>query len=160
MPQGLDSDMILNKILYAGQPNYQEMEVETQDTIAPGRLLIKGTAQYQCKVATAGSLEVIGVADVMADVKLTAMQTEIATGVPLDYYDAKDQIRVIRGDVIVKLLLKSGETITVGERVEAAANGMVVTEAVDGSGKAIGYAVENSTAPATVCEWILVKLII
>lgn len=160
MPQGLDSDMIKNKILYAGQPNYQEMEIETQDTIAPGRFLITGTAQYQCKVAGAGTLEAIGVADVMPDVKLTAMQTEIATGVPLDYYDAKDQIRVIRGDVIVKVLLKSGETITVGERVEVAANGMVVTEAADGSGKAVAYAVENSTAPATVCEWILVKLII
>jgi len=160
MPQGLDSDMIINKILYAGQPNYQEMEIETQDTIAPGRLLIKGTAQYQCKVAGATSLEVIGVADVMADRKLTLMQTETAAGTPLDYYDAGDQIRVIRGDVIVKLLLLSGQTITVGERVEAAANGMVQTETADGSGAAIGYAVENSTAPATCCEWILVKLII
>jgi len=160
MPQGLDSGMILNKILYAGQPNYQELEVETQDTIAPGRLVITGTAQHQCKIAGATSLEVIGVADVMADVKLTAMQTEVPLGTPLDYYDASDQIRIIRGDVIVKLLLKSGQTITVGERVEAAANGMVQTETADGSGAAVGYAVENSTAPATVCEWILVKLII
>ena len=160
MPQGLDSTMIINKILYAGTPVYQEMEIETQDTIAPGRLLIKGTAQYQCAVAGATSLEVIGVADVMADRKLTLMQTETAAGTPLDYYDAGDQIRVIRGDVIVKLLLLSGQTITVGERVEAAANGMVQTETADGSGAAIGYAVENSTAPATCCEWILVKLII
>jgi predicted RecA/RadA family phage recombinase len=160
MPQGLDSDMILNKILYAGQPNYQEMEVETAETIAPGRLLIKGTAQYQCAVAGATTMECIGVADVMADRKLTLMQTETAAGTPLDTYDAGDQIRVIRGDVIVKLLLLSGQTITVGERVEAAANGMCQTETGDGSGAAVGYAVENSTAPATCCEWILVKLII
>jgi hypothetical protein len=160
MPQGLDSGMILNKILYAGQPNYQELEVETQDTIAPGRLLITGTAQHQCKVAGATTMECIGVADVMPDRKLTDMQTETAAGTPLDYYDASDQIRVIRGDVIVKLLLLSGQTITVGERVEAAANGMIQTETGDGSGAAIGYAVENSTAPATCCEWLLVKLII
>jgi predicted RecA/RadA family phage recombinase len=160
MPQGLDSDMIVNKILYAGQPNYQEMEVQTKDTIAPGRLLIAGTAQYQCAIAGATSMEVIGVADVMADHKLTDMQTETEAGTPLECYAAGDQIRVIRGDVIVKLLLLSGQTITVGERVEAAANGMVQTETGDGSGAAVGYAVENSTAPAAVCEWILVKLII
>ena len=160
MPQSLDSGMILNKILYAGTPVYQELEVETDATIAPGRFLITGTAQHQCKVGTAGTVEAIGVADVMADRKLTLMQTETAAGTPLDTYDAGEQIRVIRGPVIVKVLLKSGETITVGERVEVAANGMVVTEAVDGSGKAVAYAVENSTAPATCCEWLLVQLLI
>ena len=157
MPQGLNAAMIANKILYAGKAEYQEMEVETQDTIAPGRLLIKGTAQYQCKMAGAAAIDVIGVADVMSDVKLTLMQTEIATGVPIDYYDAKDQIRVIRGDVIVKLLAKSGETIVVGTKVEAAANGMIQAQTTAYAD--VGYSVEDATTRiATVCKWVLVKL--
>ena len=156
MPQGLIQPN--NAILYAGEPVYGEYEVETVTTVAPGRLLITGTAEYQAKVATAASLGVIGVADVMADKKLTLMQTEIATGVPLTTYAVKDQLRVIRGDVVVKLLLKSGETVTVGERVEAAANGMC--QAYTTALADVGYSLQNSTAPATVCEWILVKLTI
>lgn len=159
MPQGLNASMIANKILYAGQPNYQELEVETQDTIAPGRLLIKGTDQWQCKIATAASTEVIGVADIMPDWKLTLMQTEIATGVPIDYYDANDQIRVIRGDVVVKLMAKSGEAINVGTKVVAAANGMIAAGTT--AGQVVGYSLEKAqTRIATVCKWVLVKLTI
>jgi hypothetical protein len=157
MPQGLDSDMIANKILYAGEAVYQEMEVETIANLAPGRLLITDTAEYQVQVAGAAALDVVGVADVMGDKKLTLMQTETAGGAPLTTYAAGDQIRVIRGPVVVKLLLLSGETITVGERLEAAANGMCrayTTALAD-----IGYALEARSAPAT-CKWILVKLTI
>jgi len=155
MPQGLDSTMIANKILYAGQPVYQEMEVESDTDIAPGRLLIHGTLEYQCAKAGALALNVIGVADVMADRKLTLMQTETAAGTPLDYYDAGDQIRVIRGDVVVKLLLKSGETLAVGTKVEAAANGMI--QAHTTAYADVGYSLEIRGAPA-VCTWTLVKL--
>jgi len=158
MPQGLDSTMIANKILYAGTPVYQEMEVLTYANLAPGRLLIQDTLEYQVKVATAAKkLEVIGVADVMADKKLTLMQTETADGAPLTTYATGDQIRVIRGDVIVKLLLLSGETINVGERLQATDTGMVVAYA--DAGADIGYALEDRAGLGT-CKWILVKLTI
>jgi len=160
MPQGLNASMIVNKILYAGQPNYQEMEVQADTTIAPGRLVVAGTAQYQIGIAGAASELVIGVADIMADQKLTLMQTETAAGTPLKYYSAGDQVRVIRGDAVVKLLAKSGQTIAVGTRVESAANGMIQKETLSGD-STIGYSLEDaSTRIATVCKWVLVKLTI
>ena len=157
MPQGLENEMIKNAILYAGTPVYQELEVETQDTIAPGRFLIKGTAQHQCEIATAGTIESIGVADIASDWKLTDMQTETCAGTPLDYYDSGDQIRVLRGDIVVKVLLKCGETITVGEHLEVAANGMVVTT-VDAT-KEVAQSLENITS-GNYCKWLLVRMLI
>ena len=157
MPQGLDSTLIANKILYAGEALYQEMEVLTYANVAPGRLVITDTLEYQIQVAGAAALDVLGVVDVMRDKKLTAMQTETVSGAPLTTYAAGDQVRVIRGDVIVKLLLKSAETITVGERVEAATAGMC--QAYTTALADIGYALEARAAPDE-CKWILVKLTI
>lgn len=154
MPQGVVQPA--NAILYAGTPVTQEMEVKTIANLAPGRLVITDSNDWDIKVAGAAALTVLGVVDVMEDVKLTSMQSESASGAPTTTYAAKDQVRVLRGDIVVKLLVKSGETIAVGTKVEAAANGMIQAATTDQA--VIGYSLESPTT--TNCVWCLVKLTI
>lgn len=159
MPQGLDHEMALNAILYAGQPEIQEMEVETVTTFAPGRLAIANTYEYSAQVAGAASAVVLGVADVPSDKKLTDYFTPSAGGALTATFTAGDQIRVLRGDIVVKLVAKSGETIAVGTRLIPAAAGMVAAGAT--AGQCVGYSLEDATTRiAACCDWILVKLII
>ena len=158
MPQGLENEMIANAILYAGQPEMQELEVETQDTLAPGRLVITGTNQWQCKVGVTDTVECIGIADIASDRKLTAMQTETIAGTPLDYYDAGEQIRVLRGDIVVKVLLDSGQTITVGDRLKVV-NDVGMAGLTVLATDTVGYALENITS-GNYCKWILMKMTI
>lgn len=155
MPQGLIQPS--NAILYAGEPIVQEMEVETVSEFCPGKLVIVDTEDYQCQVATVGAATVIGVADVPSDKKLTDYITESGPGTVTETFTAKDQIRVLRGDIVVKLLALSGETIAVGTKLIAAANGLV--KAGTTAGQVIGYSLESPTL-TSLCKWILVKLTI
>lgn len=157
MPQGKIQPS--NAILESGTPIIQEYEAETVTHLAPGRLVITETNDWNITVATAASLGVLGVADVPSDEKLTSMQAnETVSGAPTTTFTAGDQVRVLRGDIVVKLLLVSGETITVGERIEAAANGMC--QAYTTALADIGYSLEDSGGATTTCNWILVKLTI
>jgi hypothetical protein len=159
MPQGLDHEMIQNAILYAGQPEMQEMEVETVTTFGPGRLVIANTYNYTAQVAGATSSVVLGVADVPSDQKLTAYYTPTAGGALTKTFTAKDQIRVLRGDIVVKLVAKSGETIVVGTRLISAAAGMVAAGTT--AGQVVGYSLEDATTRISACcDWILVKMVI
>jgi hypothetical protein len=152
--------MALNTILYAGQPEIQEGEVQTSSTqLAPGRLVIAGTAAYQIAVAGAASTVVIGVADVPSDQKLTDYYVPSAGGAVTKGFTAGDQVRVLRGDIVVKLVCDSAQTVVVGTRLIAAANGMV-TPGSDPS-QTIGYSLEDKTTDiATCCDWVLVKMTI
>ena len=159
MPQGLDHEMIKNAILYAGEPEIQEMEVKTVTTFGPGRLVIADTTEYQCKVAGASSLVVLGVADVPSNQKLTAYYTPSAGGALTKTFTANDQIRVLRGDIVVKVVCDSAATIVVGTRLIAAAEGMVT--AGDTAGMVVGYSLEDKTAEiAACCDWVLMKMVI
>lgn len=155
MPQALIQPS--NAILYAGTPVIQEMEVKTTSEFCPGKLVITDTNDWDCKVAGAASTAVIGVADVPSDEKLTSYISESAAGTVTTAFTAGDQIRVLRGDIIVKLMALSGETINVGTKLVAAANGLV--KAGTTAGQVIGYSLESPTLTSS-CKWILVKLTI
>jgi len=152
-----------NAILVGGTPLVQELTVEGTG-IKPGRLVIKGTAAYQCKVGTAAAKhEVLGVVDVMPDVtRQTVTSGAKVTGPDnATAYTAGDQVRVLKGPIRVLLVLKSGETITVGERLMCDDNGVVVTStgAVSGAVVAdVASAVEGVTS--TDQEWIICDLLI
>jgi hypothetical protein len=158
MPQGLDHEMIKNSILYAGQPEIEEMEVKTETLFGPGRLVISDTTDYQCQVAGDNSALVLGVADIPSDDKLTAYYVPSAGGALSKTFAAGDQIRVLRGDIVVKLVALSAQTIVVGTKVAPAAAGMVKAGAT--AGQCIGYCVELNADISTCCDWILVKLTI
>ena len=159
MPQGEIQPS--NAILTAGQPIIEELEVLTTTEFCPGKLVIYDTTDYQCKAAGAAAANVLGVADCPSDKKLTDYFTASAGGAVTDTFDAADMIRVIRGPVRVKCILVSGQTITKGDRLVAAANGMV-TECTADSGAPediIGFAAE-APAANTTCQWLLVDLTI
>lgn len=159
MPQGLDHEMIQNAILYAGQPEIQEMEARTVTTFGPGRFVIADTTEYQCQVAADASAIVLGIADVPSDQKLTGYYVPTAGGALTKTFTAGDQIRVLRGDIVVKAVAKSAETIVVGTRLVTAAAGMVKAGAT--AGQCVGYSLEDKTTELTACcDWLLVKLII
>jgi hypothetical protein len=162
MPQGIIKPT--NKILIAGEPIYQEMEVKTVAGMAAGRLVINDTGgdDYHVKVAPAASKLVIGVLDIMADEKLTDMQEDSAGGAPSQVYSGGTQVRIIRGRVRVKLYALSGETIAVGTRLESAANGMVAALDAARSGDTIvAYSLENVTnAISGECGWVASELLV
>jgi hypothetical protein len=140
----------VNAILVSGNPIYEEYELEGTMTYAyPGKLVVPGTATYQCQIADANSPDVIGVLDVMPDKNLTTMYTDSAP------YTVKDQVRVIRGDCVVMLRADHAGSITVGTKVEAGAEGNVITSVTALAD--IGIA-EESFAAAAADGWIIVKL--
>ena len=152
MPQGLIKPS--NAILYAGKPQYQELEAESTG-IKPGRLVMTGTAEWQCKVGTAaGAATILGVADVEPTERrqtTTTTDPDNATA-----YSAADQVRVLRGDVVVMVVAASGETINVGTRLEAGNAGVVKAWAT--SPKDVGYALTaKPTNGGDDNEWILMK---
>lgn len=152
MPQG--PVLPTNAILYAGTPLVQELEAEGT-LILPGRLVMTGSDAHQCKVGTAaGALTILGVADIQHDHPLY----ESGQSTP-DYatdYVAGDPVRVLRGDIVVMVVAKSGESIAVGDRLEAGDDGLVVEFAT--AGKMIGYALTAKSGDDN--EWILAKLTI
>jgi hypothetical protein len=159
MPQGLDHEMIQNAILYAGQPEIQELEVLTTTQFCPGKLVMTDTTEYQCKAAGAAELLVLGVADVPSDQRLKYYFTPSAGGAVTYAFTAGDQIRVLRGDIVVKVIAISGETIGVGTRLIGAANGMVAAGTT--AGAVVGYSLEDKTAEiAACCDWLLMKMTI
>jgi hypothetical protein len=139
-----------NAILVSGNPIYEEYELEGTMTYAyPGKLVVPGTYTHQCQIADANSPDVIGVLDVMPDKNLKKMYTDSAP------YTLGDQVRVIRGDCVVKLRADHAGSITVGTKVEAGDQGNVITSVTALAD--IGIA-EEAFAAAAADDWIVVKL--
>lgn len=145
-PQGLVKPT--NDVLYAGEPLYDELTVELTggtNAMYPGRLVITGTAEHQCKVAVSGSAVVIGVLDVEPNELRTTL------------HGSGDQARILRGDIVVLMTAVSGATIARGTLVQAAHSGKVIESIA--TEKAVGYALQApSASPSTKDEEILVKL--
>lgn len=138
-----------NAILISGNPIYEEYEVETAANMYPGKLVITGTNPEQVVVATDNSVAVVGVLDVMPDKNLKEMYDDSTT------YAVGDQVRVIRGDCVVKLRADHAATITVGLKVQAGPDGNVDEYATANAD--VGIAEEAFSAQATD-DWIIVKL--
>jgi hypothetical protein len=161
MPQGLSHEMLARGILYAGEPEIQEMEVLTPGALCPGRLVIAETTEYQCTVAGVDSKLVLGVADVPSDKRVDYYYSPTAGGANTFNFTAADQIRVLRGDVVVRVVGLSGQTIVVGTRLVPAANGMVKAAAGTEADEIVGYSLEIKTAElAACCDWLLMKMTI
>jgi hypothetical protein len=151
MPQGLVKPA--NSILVAGVPIIVEYEIGANATAAQmiaGRLVIFDNLDYSVKEAGDEADDVVGVLMEQPD-ELEATAYEVA-----------DQAKVIVGPmgVIVKLLLITGENVTRGANLVAAANGKVKALAVGtmgSQGSPIGRAMESVDASAADAE-IMVRL--
>lgn len=114
----------------------------------PGKLVKAGTLEHQVVVCTNGA-DAVGVLDVMEDKNLQTMYSDSTT------YAQNDQVRVIRGDCVVKLRADHAATIGIGDRVYASDTGNV-DEGVH-SDAFVGISEEDFSAGATD-DWIIVKL--
>jgi hypothetical protein len=157
MPQG--SVIPNNAILVAGQPIVLEKEARTITDLAPGRLVITDTTDYQCTYAGADAANVIGVADCPGDKKLTDFTFTAKTGVATATFTAGDQVLVLHGPIRVKAILLSGETVAIGDGLVPAAVGMVKKCTADSGAPEdlVGKAASSSSASAT-CDWILMDM--
>ena len=108
-----------NSILVAGEPIIEEYEVETETNMYPGKFVIKGTGAHQVLVATAASVAVIGILDVMPSYNCAKMYTDLTP------YAAGTQVRVLRGDCVVRARVDHSAVITVGLKVEVLGEGNV-----------------------------------
>lgn len=106
-----------NKIIVAGQPLTQILKVETATNVYPGRLLVRGTADDDAVVGTANGA-VIGWAGYENTIKLHRPATVDTI------YLINAQIAVEHGGGFVIVgRLASGQNVTKGARLSAAANG-------------------------------------
>lgn len=109
-----------NKIVAAGSPLVQELNVETATNMYPGRLVIKGTNDNDIKVCGAGGISVgwLGYEQVT---NAGYMPTDVNT-----IYAAGAQAPVLYGGgFVVVASLAENNIIVKGDRLVAAANGEV-----------------------------------
>lgn len=138
-----------NAILVSGNPIYEEYEVETAANMYPGKLVKAGSDERYVVVCAADGTTGLGVLDVMPDQNLQTMYTDSTT------YSQYDQVRIIRGDCVVKMRADHAATIAIGAKVYAGPDGNVdegvTTDAL------VGIA-EEDAAPSATDVWINVKL--
>ena len=137
-----------NAILVSGNPIYEEYEVETAANMYPGKLVKAGSDERYVVVCTNGA-DAIGVLDVMEDKVVSTMYDDTTT------YAQYDQVRVIRGDCVVRLRADHAATIGIGDRVYAADTGNVDEGAH--SDAFVGVS-EEDASPSATDLWINVKL--
>jgi hypothetical protein len=130
-----------NKIVVAGQPLLQVMEVETGTNMYAGRLVKKGTGDHDAVVVTAGTDDILGWLGYEHTHK--KYRPEYLTTI----YTAADQAVILNGGhfrIMAKLL--SGQTIIKGEKLTGAAAGCVTSLTIGGTSEIVGTAEESITA--------------
>lgn len=138
-----------NQILIAGDPTYLEVEIGANATAAkmlPGRIVIHDTDDGDVKEAGANAVNPLGVLDVQAG---ELEETAYAVG---------DQARLITGPGChVKLLLKGGENVAVGDQLVCAADGKVAKQGT-ATAMVVAQALESSnvTGDAEIAAKLLI----
>ena len=147
-----------NKILVGGTPLVEELVTEGT-SVKPGLLVKKGTADHQVVLAGDKARNVLGVVDYDPRYKIT------------DAFPDKHPVRVLKGNIVVVCTLASGQNVTKGDRLMAAANGKLqklLSQNVDEGGTSsyslyfdllVGYAEESVDASAED-KPIMVRLVI
>ena len=100
-----------NKILVGGTPLVEELVTEGT-TVKPGRFVIKGTGDHQVQLAGLSAENVIGVVDYDAKRPIT------------DAYPNNYPVKVLKGNIIVVLTLKAGNTVAKGAKIQSEASGL------------------------------------
>lgn len=135
-----------NKIVAAGNPLVQELNVETAANVYPGRLVKKGTNDNDIVVCGAGE-NCIGWAGYEQVTNAGYMPTDVDT-----IYAQYAQAPVLYGGgFVVVATLATNQTIAKGDRLVAAANGEVseALAAACTTGSATASAVVSTTPTIT-----------
>lgn len=166
MPQWGTSNETDYGILVAGLPLFMEFEADA--TIFPG-MAVMLSAEGHVTPCTDGA-NPVGIADI-------AMATQCGNGsrrkalcdANVDSeddnpYDAGDQVKVISGPIIVKLILGPTEDVVFGEKVQCDDTaGMVQNYACGTTADPcaiVGESLETVSTGAGECAYLMVKLLI
>ena len=166
MPQWGTSNETDYGILVAGLPLF--MEFEAYQTTYPGYVVMMH-AEGIVKNCTEGA-NPVGIADI-------AMATQDGNGSRRYYlcdpnvdetddnpYVAGDQIKVIAGPIIVKLVLEESEVVGVGEKLECGETAGEVQDYICSTTSdpcaIVAEALEDITTAAGECAYIMAKLLI
>ena len=142
----------VNKIIAAGKPLVQELKVQTETTMYPGRLVIKGTTDNDVIVATAAAVNPGG----WLGYEQTAPAFRPST--PSDMYAADDMVAVLNGGgFIIVGTLAASEAIAKGAALECGAAGTL--QALSG-GILVAYAEESVTDSGSGTANIMVRSVI
>jgi hypothetical protein len=123
-----------NQIVVSGKPDVQYLNIETATNCYPGRLVKKGTHDNDLVVCTAGAAA-IGVLGYEQAAKMYRPATRDTI------YVQNDKAPVLSGKAVVLLYLVQSQTVVKGDKLVAAADGMV--------SKASPAAIPNSSTPVT-----------
>jgi len=149
-----------HSIVVAGLPLYMEFEHAAEVTTAailPGDLVeFAGTTNCDVKAAQDDSTIVIGVADISPQ----SASTPPRGGDRTTAYQEGDQVKIVRGPLLVMLRIKTSEDISCGEMVQPAASGEVKAYicVTDNDCQRIAQAMETSSVVTTAFQWGLFAL--
>ena len=166
MPQWGTSNETDYGILVAGLPLF--MEFEAYEGMYPG-YVVQMQAEGVVKKCTEGA-NPVGIADI-------AMATQDGNGSRRkadcdsnvddgddNPYATGDQVKVICGPIIVKLVLEASEVVTVGEKLECGTTAGQVQDYICSTTSdpcaIVAEALEDVTTGAGECAYIMAKLLI
>lgn len=141
-----------NKIVAGGSPLTQELKVETATNMYPGRLVKKGTNDDDMVVNTAGgpALGWLG----YEQTNPVFMPTDVDT-----IYVQDDMASVLYGGgFLIVGSLASGQNVTKGARLKAAANGELAAGIV-GTDEIVAIAEESVDASSAAADILVLSLI-
>jgi hypothetical protein len=113
------------------------MEILTDTSCFPGRLVITDTNEWCCKVCTTGATTALGVLDIEPLNRRTIQ------------YNAGDQARILTGPIIVLLTVDTGAAVAIGDTLIPANSGMVQKGTTAGAIVAVAL---QAVAAGTRCE--------
>jgi len=166
MPQWGTSNETDYGILVAGLPLF--MEFQAYQTTYPGYVVMM-QAEGVVQNCTEGA-NPVGIADIaMATQDGNGSRRKALCDPNVDSEDdnpyvAGDQIKVICGPIIVKLVLEAGEVIVVGEKLECGDEAGQVQDYICSTTSdpcsIVAEALEDVTTHAGECHYIMAKLLI
>ena len=144
----------VNKIIAAGKPLVQELEVEVATTMYPGRLVKRGTGDHDIVVSdsTDGG-------DIVGWLGYEQTAPVFRPSTPDTIYVVEDKAAVLNGGgFIIVASLASGQNVTKDDELTSAADGELVAATI-GTNKVIAYAEESVDASAAAAD-IMVRSVI
>lgn len=147
-----------NSIVVAGLPLYMEFEHGDGTAILPGDLVEFNSPPTDCTVKAGqdNSESIIGVADISPESATTPPRGGSRTVA----YAEGDQVKIVRGPLLVMLRIATGQDIQCGEFVQPAASGEVKAYicVTDNDCQRIAQAMETTEVSTTSFQWGLFAL--
>lgn len=149
--------MPANSILIHGVPLWEEFEAAPGSAILPGDLV-----EFDTRYCADGEAKIMECAEGSEDFLGVAEQSH--AGDADDAFSAGDQVRVMSGDIIVRMRLEAGNEVTCGDLLKPAASGEIQpldceagTHDPADNPCLLAAQARASYSSATLVQWVIVK---